>query len=45
MAREQERKERAHRNTQQNDFSKGLGFGVPPTKVDKPYTYVSAYNR
>jgi hypothetical protein len=45
MEREKERKERALRHVQQQEMTEGKGFGPPPKQTDKPYTYVSAYNR
>ena len=47
--RERERKERLHRQVQQQAFSEGKGFGPAPATKNvqstQPYVYVSAYNR
>ncbi|XP_003384928.1 PREDICTED: uncharacterized protein LOC100635430 [Amphimedon queenslandica] len=44
-SREQERQERLKRQLQQKDLNQGVGFGPPPKPSQKPYVYVSAYNR
>ncbi len=47
--REKERKERLQRQERQKASNAGIGFGLPPkemtTASNKPYVYVSAYNR